>query len=231
MSTFMLVHGAWHGAWCWERLVPELYSLGHRTLAVDLPSADPAATFETYADQVVEAMSSEDDEVILVGHSMAGMTIPLVAARRPVRHLVFLCALVPVPGSSLVEQLGESDVLLPEYASGLEEDEHGNGRWIDADLARQVLYADCDENAAERAIKRLRPQARTPYAVPCQLDELPAVPRTYVACSEDRLVNPDWSRRVATGRLGAELVELQSSHSPFLSRPREVAEILHRAAS
>src|SRR5215207_1744744 len=111
----MLVHGAWHGAWCWERLVPELDALGHRTLTVDLPSDDPAATFETYADHVIEAMSSEDHEVIVVGHSMAGMTIPLVAARRPVRRLVFLCALIPAPGSSLVEQLSESDVLLPDY--------------------------------------------------------------------------------------------------------------------
>ena len=76
MSTFMLIHGAWHGAWCWERLVPELESLGHRTLTVDLPSDDPTATFETYADHAVEAMSTEDDQVVLVGHSMAGMSIP-----------------------------------------------------------------------------------------------------------------------------------------------------------
>jgi pimeloyl-ACP methyl ester carboxylesterase len=231
MSTFMLVHGAWHGAWCWERLVPELVSLGHRTLTVDLPSDDPAATFETYADHVVEAMSGEDDRIILVGHSMAGMTIPLVAARRPVRHLIFLCGLVPAPGSSLIEQISESDVLLPEYASGLEADEYGSGRWVDADLARQILYADCDEDAAGAAIERLRAQASTPYAIPCQLDELPDVGRTYVVCGEDRLVNPDWSRRVATGRLAAELVELPGSHSPFLSRPRKVADILHRVAS
>ncbi len=227
----MLVHGAWHGAWCWELLAPELDSLGHRTLTVDLPSDDPAATFETYADHVVEALSSEDDEVVLVGHSMAGMTIPLVAARRPIRRLVFLCALVPSPGHSLVEQLQESGVLLPEYAGGLDEDENGSARWIDTDLARQILYADCDEDAAGAAIKRLRPQARTPYAVPCQLDELPDVARTYVVCGEDRLVNPDWSRRVATGRLAAELVELRGGHSPFLSRPREVAEVLHRVAA
>ena len=217
MSTFMLVHGAWHGAWCWERLQPELDSLGHRTLAIDLPCDDPSATFETYADHVVEGLSSEDEDVVLVGHSMAGMTIPLVAARRPVRHLIFLAGLIPAPGFSLVEQMGEDDLILPEYMSGLEVDEHGSSRWVDAHVARQILYADCEADVAATAFGRLRAQSSTPYTVPCQLEELPDVSRTYVVCSEDRLVNPDWSRRVATGRLNADLVELEGSHSPFSS--------------
>ncbi len=228
----MLVHGAWHGAWCWERLTPELEALGHRSLTVDLPSDDPAATFETYAGVVIEALSDEDEEVVVVGHSLAGMTIPLVAAQRPVRSLVYLCALVPLPGHSFFEQLSvEPGAILPEYQSGIEADEYGSGRWADADLARRILYADCEDEAAEAAIERLRPQARSPYETPCPLEELPDVSRAYVVCSEDRLVNPAWSRAVAPGRLAAELCELPGSHSPFLSRPKEVAELLHRVAA
>ena len=100
-------------------------------------------------------------------------------------------------------------------------------RWVDDVLARQILYADCDDGAASAAIERLRPQAQTPYDEPCVLDALPRTPCTYVVCGEDRLVNPDWSRRIANERLGADLIELPGSHSPFLSRPNELAAVLH----
>jgi pimeloyl-ACP methyl ester carboxylesterase len=232
VTAFALVHGAWHGAWCWERLGPELEARGHRVVAVDLPSDDATATFQTYAEVVVTALDAEED-VVVVGHSLAGLTIPLVAAQRPVRRLVYLCALAPVPGRSFTEQLSiEPDTLLPEYRAGLAgPDEEGMTRWQDEALARAVLYADCGERDAGAAFARLRPQARRPHAQPCRLEALPATPRTYVVCDEDRLVNPDRARRVARKRLDADLVELPGGHSPFLSRPRELAAVLDQAAA
>lgn len=229
VATFALIHGAWHGAWCFERLTPELEARGHQVIAVDLPGDDPAATFETYADRVVRALADEREELVLVGHSLGGMTIPLVAVRRPVRRLVYLGAFVPVPGRSFAEQLAdEPDTVLPEYRAGLgERDDQGRSRWIDEAVARRVLCADCDERDAHAAFQRLRPQAQAPYGVPCGLERLPSVPSTYVVCTEDRIVNPKRSRRVAHDRLGAELVELPGSHSPFLSRPGELAGVLH----
>ena len=163
MTAFALVHGAWHGAWCWERLAPELEARGHRVVAVDLPSDDATAMFETYAEVVVYALYADED-VVVVGHSLAGLTIPLVAARRPVRRLVYLCALAPVPGRSFTEQLSiEPDTLLPEYRAGLAgPDDEGMTRWQDEARARAVLYADCGEGDARAAFARLRPQARTP---------------------------------------------------------------------
>ena len=98
VTTFGLVHGAWHGAWCWELLVPELEGRGHRAVAVDLPGDDPAAGCAEYATVVCDRLRAEDSDVVLVGHSLGGLTIPLVAAERPVQALVFLCALIPVPG-------------------------------------------------------------------------------------------------------------------------------------
>ena len=100
---FVLVHGSYHGAWCWDLLRPELERLGHRAVAVDLPISDPAAAAEAYADVVLGAVDGLTDPV-LVGHSMAGLVIPLVAARRPVRRLVFLAAMLPIPGRSANEQ-------------------------------------------------------------------------------------------------------------------------------
>jgi pimeloyl-ACP methyl ester carboxylesterase len=226
VSTFALVHGAWHGAWCWERLTPELVARGHRVVAPDLPSDDPAATFITYADVVIDALAGEDD-VVLVGHSLAGNTVPLVAARRPVSRIVYLCAVIPIPGRSFNEQARiERDTFIRGYEAGLTVDDQGRSSWVDEDIARHTFFADCDERDARAAFERLRPQATAPYDVPCPIDAFPTTPRTYVLCQEDRIVNPDWSRRVAKGRLDAELVELPGSHSPFLSRPAALAEIL-----
>jgi hypothetical protein len=87
------------------------------------------------------------------------MTIPLVAARRPVHRLVYLAAFVPIPRRSFAEQLAdEPDTLLPEARAGLSErDKQGRSRWIDEAVTRRVLYADCDEHDAHAAFHRLRP--------------------------------------------------------------------------
>ena len=234
MSTFALVHGAWHGAWCWERLAPVLEEMGHRVITMDLPCDDGSATFDSYADVVCDALIEDPGtDLIVVGHSMGGMTIPLVAARRPVRRLVYLCALLPVPGQPLVQQLTDDPSMLnPDYARGLgEKDSYGRRTWVDQDLACFHLFGDCEKPTADAAYVRLRPQATHLYLRPCSLAAWPEVESTYVLCTDDHMVNPDWSRRVARQRLRAEVVELPGSHSPFLSRPTELADLLDRVAS
>jgi pimeloyl-ACP methyl ester carboxylesterase len=231
MSTFALVHGAWHGAWCWERLTPELESMGHRVVAMDLPSDDGSASFDDYADVVCAALNEHPGEdLILVGHSLAGNTIPLVAARRPLRRLVYICALLPIPGRPLVQQMSsDTEMLHPDYALGLSQpDSDGRRTWINEEKALFHLFDDCDADTAHGAFARLRPQATHPYRQPFSLSALPAVDTTYVLCNEDRLVNPDWARRAARQRLQVEVVELPGSHSPFLSRPRDLAILLDR---
>jgi len=150
----------------------------------------------------------------------------------PVRHLVFLCALIAQPGRSFVDQLkADPEMVLPEYVSGLSEpNDRGLRHWIDSDQAIDVMYADCDPTDAERAVADLRPQALHPYTVACPLDSMPAVDRTYVLCTEDRLVNPAWSRRAARERLDVQAIELPGSHSPFISRPNDLACLLQELA-
>jgi hypothetical protein len=114
-----------------------------------------------------------------------------------------------------------------DYAKGLSErDAEGRRTWIDNEIACHHLYGDCDGETASAALERIRPQATNPYRLPCSLAELPAVASTYVVCTEDRMVNAVWSRRIARERLGAEVVEMPGSHSPFLSRPKALAELL-----
>jgi len=114
MTTFALVHGGWHGAECWNALSPFLRDGGHNVIAMDLPCEDPTANFSDCADVVCDSLRGCDDDLVLVGHSMGGQTIPLVAARRPVQHLVYLCGLVPNVGLSLAEQLAEEPTMLRE---------------------------------------------------------------------------------------------------------------------
>lgn len=231
VTTYALVHGAWHDSSGWSRLTTELQALGHDTVAMDLPCDDPSATFSDYAEVVIEELRGHTEDLVLVGHSLAGHTIPLVATRRRVRALVYLCALVPIPGRSFVDQMREDpSMLIPGYEQGLEIDELGRRSWVDADLARSTFYGDCPDDVATAAVARLRPQSPAPYVEPCPLDALPDTASTYVVCQDDRLVRPAWSRRVAPERLGAAVVELPGGHSPFLSRPADLAGLLHALA-
>ena len=225
MTTFALLHGAWHGAWCWELLTPELQRRGHGVVAVDLPIDDPDATFEDYADVAASALADTGDDVVAVGHSLSGNVLPWLAERRPVRHLVYLGALVADLGRSVDDQQRNDGMLNLLYLTALER-VGGCTRWADADLARSLLYADCDDEVVLAALARVRPQATLPIGQLCTLARQPTVPSTYIVCAEDQVVHPAWSRRVARERLGASLVELPGSHSPFYSRPAELAEVL-----
>jgi pimeloyl-ACP methyl ester carboxylesterase len=235
MTTFALVHGAWHGAWCWELLTPFLEQAGHVLVAPELPNEDGSADFDTYAEVMCRALQDCDNDVVVVGHSMGGPTAALVAARRPVRHLVYLCAAVPEGGIGLFDQWqAQPDMVSTKFGEGWlqglsEPDEQLRTVWVDFEFVREVFYADCDEATVAAAIDHLRPQSGYPWTVPCSLTEHPSVSCTSVVCSEDQVVNPDWSRRTARD-IGADIVELPGSHSPLLSRPSAVADVLIRVA-
>jgi pimeloyl-ACP methyl ester carboxylesterase len=236
MATFALVHGAWHSAWCWESLAPLLRRAGHDVVAPEMPSDDGSADFGVYADVVCDALSGCDDDVVVVAHSLAGASAALIPSRRPVRHLVYLCAAVPAPGIGLFDQWqAQPDMVSPEFADGWlqglsEPDEQMRTVWVDFDFVRKVFYADCDETTVASAIANLRPQSGYPWTVPCSLTEHLPVSCTSVVCREDRVLHPDWSKRTAR-TIGADLVELPGSHSPMLSRPAAVADVLVRVAA
>jgi pimeloyl-ACP methyl ester carboxylesterase len=211
--TFGLVHGGAHGAWCWQRVERELASHGHRGVAVDLPCEDDNAGAGEYASVVVESLADVGEPVTLVGHSLGGLTIPLVAERRPTRHMIFLCAMLPVPGKSFRDQQADEEILFP-YRNGV------------AGL-RDRFFNTCSREDAEDAMARLRRQSTTPFEEQTPLRRWPDTSASYVVCSEDRACRPEWSRQAARTRLGVEPVELVGSdHSPFLNRPGALAELM-----
>jgi Alpha/beta hydrolase family len=222
VTPFALVHGAWHGPWCWERLQPELEGRGHRVVAVGLPSEDPSLGSADYAVAVTHALEGVEDDVVVVGHSLAGLAIPLVALARPVRRLVFLCALLPQLGTSLRDQ---EDVFVDGFGAALVRDELDRSYWP-AGAAEQGLYPECRRPLARWAAARLRRQAHLPSLETAPLETWPEVESTYVLGERDHVVDTAWSRRAARERLGVEPVELDAGHSPFLTCPRELADLL-----
>jgi pimeloyl-ACP methyl ester carboxylesterase len=203
----------------WERLAPELEIRGHHPVAVELPGDEVDKGLGDYARAVAGALGDAED-VVLVGHSLGGLTVPLVPALRPVERIVLVAALVPRPGQSLIDQLRGEDrgILQP---AGRSTDDDKRTAWTDAALAIDTLYHDADPLDAAAAFARLRPQAAKPQVEPTPLTAWPDVPTEYVVCAQDRMVDPDYQRRRPfTHRT------LSSGHSPMLSQPSELARLL-----
>jgi pimeloyl-ACP methyl ester carboxylesterase len=227
--TFGLVHGAWHGAWCWEKFVPELRARGHQAVAMDLPIDDPTATVSTYADVVIDALGDADD-VVLVGHSLGGLTIPVVAARRPVSAMVFLCPVVPSFNGSPWADAPPMEV--PGLFDELVSDDSGGVRWPNVAAAQRAFYHDCTRGDAAWAFTRLRTQnSRSLFASPYPLTEWPPGKRIGVIGVDDRAVTPEHARFTIRERLGVTPIELPGAHSPFLARPAELADCVVAAVA
>jgi pimeloyl-ACP methyl ester carboxylesterase len=224
VTTFVLVHGSWHGAWCWERLIPEIEALGHRATAMDLPIDDPQAGLAEYADVVAQLVP--DDSAVLVGHSLGAAVIPLVAAQRPVRGMVFLCPVLRRLGMSLAEQAPlDADISTYDLGKGRTFFDDASSAW-EPDAAIAAFFPDCDPDTARWAANRLRRQYWRYWEEPNPLTAWPAGERSAIVCTSDNLIGIDWARRRIPELLGVVPVELPGGHSPFLSRPAALAAAL-----
>ena len=233
---FVLVHGAFYAGWSWGPLAEQLRARGHRVDVLDLPGAgdDPTplaeATLELAVQRVVEAVERSDEEpVVLVGHSMGGMVITQAADRVPSRieRLVYVTAFRPVDGESLVDLTG-----LPEGADdGVQANIVVEGEppvaVLDPAKAVEILYHDVPEEVAAAALARLDPQPLALFTTPVRLREPIAIPTDYVVCTEDGAI-PLPLQELMAQRSPATVFRLASSHSPMLSMTGEVADILTR---
>jgi pimeloyl-ACP methyl ester carboxylesterase len=227
VATYVLIPGAWHGAWCWERVTPLLTAAGHRVVAIDLPCEDSSLGCGAYRDIALDALGDAADELIVVGHSAGGLTAPLVAAARPARRLVFVSALLPLPGRSFTEQNDAEGILQREYQAGVESDENGNRRWFDLDLCGRTMYSGCSAEDVAWAFGHLRAQSSTMYTEASPLEEWPDVPITDIRGDDDRLVSTRWAETAVPDRLGvASAVIKGAGHSSMLSHPRTLARLL-----
>ena len=231
MARFLLIHGASHGAWCWEKVLPLLAERGHEASAIDLPGhgADPTPPGRVrMADYVGAILSRLEPETILVGHSLGGIPITLAGAQAPdrVRALVYLCALVPRPGEAFVAFRREA--INPDLNDAQEVDREAGVTRAIRERSGPLFYSDCNRDDRAWALDRLTPQ---PIAVMTEPAEFawPDVPRHYIRCTEDRVVFPDYQRDVS--RDWDSAFDMATGHSPFLSAPDELAEILDEIAA
>jgi pimeloyl-ACP methyl ester carboxylesterase len=247
---FVLIHGGFHGAWCWTRLVPEIQRLGYDAIAIDLPGhgqrRDERSTLADRRDAILEVLERGD---VLVGHSGGGYDITLAAdaAIDDVSHLVYLAAGLPLEGRTVLEATGgatgrsshtdESNVtqLMSDETGMLRfirPDARGRMECIDFAAVRDFFYHDCDERLAAWAFAQLTP---APVEFLIETVSVPRfwqaeLPRSYIACAQDRAKPHAMSEEVVR-RLGVVPLTIDASHSPFLSRPAELAELLVRATA
>jgi pimeloyl-ACP methyl ester carboxylesterase len=205
-----------------------LRELGHEAIAMDLHMDRPDRGLEACAWTVADALDGVERPV-LVGHSISGTFLPLAAADADAALMIFLCAMVPVEGRSLGDQLAD-DPSMVAFPYAMIADEHGR-TLPTADVARSMYYPDCTDDDVAWAVPRLVPQAATVRLEPFPAGRWPEhIPAEYIVSRDDTVVLPTWSRRVARERLHVDAVELPGAHSPFLTRPRELAELLVRLA-
>jgi len=244
---FLLIHGGFHGAWCWRDVIPQIERLGHEAVAIDLPGhgkrREQRSMLADRRDAIVSAMQPGD---VLVGHSGGGFDITLAADAAPekVGHLVYLAAGVPIEGRPLVEATGgakggngdvngEIDRLNRSIpSSALRPTPQGRLEWVDKDLARQIFYHDCDEQLVDWAFAQFSPAPPEILVEPVTIPRFwaAALPRSYIICLQDRALS--YAESVAfAGRLGVIPLFIEGSHSPFLSRPAELAALLLKATA
>ncbi|MFC3231230.1 alpha/beta fold hydrolase [Marinibaculum pumilum] len=238
MAVCVLVHGAWHGGWCWEKLQPLLEQAGHRTVAPDLPGSGrdptPAAevTLDRYVEAVVAVIEAQQQPVVLVGHSLAGLTITPVAEAVPdrLRALVYLTAQLLPEGQSLLDWRAGKPPTLISQNRVMSDD--GLTSTIRPEALVEIFYGGCDPADAEAAVARLRPQAMAPSTVPmrCSAERYGRVPRYYIECLQDKAIPIDDQRDMQAATPCRRVFTLDSDHSPFLSMPQRLAACIDEIA-
>lgn len=234
--TFVLVHGASHGAWCWRRLQGLLTQAGHRVMVPDLPGLgnDPTppgdVTFAAGVERVGEILARSSEPVVLVGHSLAGMYVSQVAEECPekIRWLVYLTALLPRDGDSMMglqTAVAQDQELLSCFVFE-EKSVH-----LRLPEALPWFYHDCPEEEVQRAARLLKPQPLLPLQTPVTLSERFArVPRAYLACRDDRVLPLARQEAFFTATPCQQVRVLPCGHSPFLSIPTQLAAALEEVA-
>jgi len=243
-KTYILIHGAWHGACCWKKVVPLLEAEGNKVIAVDLPGhgADKSpvqnVSFNDYVNSVVEVVNAQHGPVILVGHSMGGVVIAQVAevlGKEKIVSLIFLDAFMPDNGESvfsLAEKAerknANSNITKsgPSLLESLIPSEDQKTTKLKAENVVALFYHDCSSEDVAFAQANLgwQPMACLGTPVHVTAARYGVIPKFFILCTKagdldkSSLVNNVICQKVFT---------LESSHSPFFSMPEQLAKIIN----
>lgn len=234
MSTYVLIHGAWHGSWCWDKVVPLLKRKGHKVEIPDLPGHGRDKTpiseisLQAYTDRVCQILDAQSEPVILVGHSMGGVVITQTAEYRPekIKTLVYLTAFLLRDGEFLL-QMAEGDtgaLVLPNLIMA----EDQSNAVVRDETIKEVFYGDCSDEDVAQAKLLLVPQAVAPFVTPVKTTEekFGRVRRVYISCLRDKAITPECQEKMYKALPCETVISMDTSHSPFLSAPEELVSNL-----
>jgi pimeloyl-ACP methyl ester carboxylesterase len=237
-AHFVLVHGAWHASWCWRKLVPLLRAAGHGVTAVDLPArwgsaAELAqATPQHYVDAITQVLQTVPGPVVLVGHSLGGVSISLAAEQMPerIRRLVYLAAFLVPDGKTPGALAAQDKASL--IGQAVRRDPSGAASLIDPAQARAVFYQDCSDEDVRAATPLLCPEPAAMSRVQMRLtnERYGRVERAYIECLQDRAISIANQRAMQAALPCQQVLRLDSGHSPFLSQTQALAAHLLRLA-
>tara|TARA_B100001057_G_scaffold366726_1_gene370067 strand:+ start:191 stop:913 length:723 start_codon:yes stop_codon:yes gene_type:complete len=235
MSKFLLVHGASHGAWCFEKLIKELQNKGYVAEAIDLPGHGnnkiplEDVTLEKYSSEI---LASLDSPTIVLGHSMGGYPVSLAAQTDPtyIKHLIYLTAFVPEDGKTLAELRKKVDRY--PLTSVIRKTEDGLGFYIPKKYQKDIFYNDCSKQDIKLASEKLCIQAIKPQNTPIKLGvNFKKVSKSYVSCLDDQTIPIELQKKLSESIPEENKYEIKSGHSPFFSRPADLANILEKIVS
>jgi pimeloyl-ACP methyl ester carboxylesterase len=237
VATFLLVHGACTGGWCWEKVVPLLEANGHKVCAPDMPGlgkdhTPPAnVTLADNVEKVSRLLDKMEEQVVLVGHSLGGITISAVAEarRRKLKALVYVCALLPTSGKCGKDMTSlEPDTM---FRLSRQVSPDGLTYTFARDKLPAMFYADVSPEDRYKAMERLRPQPLSISTTPVTLteDRFGSVPRWYIECTHDNAVRIKL-QRLMVKMTPCQVISMECGHSPFFSNPEELAEHLEAIA-
>lgn len=233
MSSYVLVHGSWHGSWCWDSVRRLLERQGHRVAVPDLPGHGldriPAedVTFQACVDRVCTVLDRQEEPVILVGHSFGGAIITQTAEvrRERIETLVYLCAFLLQNGECVRDRIRDTDSLInPNLVLG----EDKTTFTVRDEVIQEVFYGDCSDEDVARAKQLLTPEPAGPSSTPVATsrDNFGRVPRVYIECLRDRAIPLEAQREMYTALPCREVISMDTSHSPFFSAPEELVKHL-----
>jgi pimeloyl-ACP methyl ester carboxylesterase len=234
MKTFILIHGSWHSAWNWHKVIPLLEKAGHKAIAIDLPGMGRDKTpiesvkMKTTVEKICELIDSIPGKLILVGHSKNGIMISQAAEYRPhkIEKLVYLAAyLIPDGKTQREYSVLDTEGWLKPYVTQHPET---NSHTLQPEIFKEGLYHDCEEDITELAKVLLSHEPVESGITPIELTEenFGSIPRVYIECTEDRAVTPFIQKLMYTETPCEKVYSLPTSHSPFFSKPKELVEIL-----
>lgn len=220
MATFVLIHGAGDVGWSWHLVEAELRARGHDVVAPDLPCEDETKDLEETADMVVREIGDRR-ELVVVGHSFGGFTAPLVAERLPVKVLVYLAGMIPVPGERPADWWDNTG-----YGEAAREQAARDGGLTGNEDPLVCYYNGVPHELAEQALSRERGQSNASYYKSWPLEAHPDIPTKFILCRDDHCFPADFFRRLVPERLGFVPDEIPGCHCVALSHPSELSDQL-----